>query len=286
MELGKLGVWCGADKFDPQQWSTFVGAVERFGYTTLWYSEARGFESMAFGSYLLGQTRTLNIGSSIANIYARDAVASRNGLNTLNAISGGRYILGLGVSHVPMVESFRGHHYGRPVATMRSYLEAIRAEQTDADRLPIVIAALGPRMLELSAELSLGAIPYNVTPEHTATARAIVGPGKWLAVEQKICLEADASVALSLARAELDRYMALDNYRNNWLRLGFTESDLADGGSKRFLNAMVVWGNQQTIEARIKAHMDAGADHVCIQAVCPPGDVQRAITMLEPFAPA
>jgi probable F420-dependent oxidoreductase len=285
MEAGTLGVWYGADKLQPAQWIDFVQTVERLGYDTQWYSEAMGFESMALGSFLLSQTTRLKIGSSIANIYARDAMASRNGLKTLGRISNDRYILGLGVSHIPLVEHFRGHDYGRPVATMRHYLEQMQAEQADAATWPLVIAALGPRMLELAAERTRGAIPYNVTPQHTAQARAILGPDKWLAVEQKICLEADAGKALQLARAELSRYMVLPNYRNNWLRQGFSEADLQDGGNGRFLNAMVVWGNEATIGARIQEHFDAGATQVCIQPVHPQGDLERAKAMLEAFAP-
>jgi probable F420-dependent oxidoreductase len=285
MNLGRMGVWCGADKLTPAEWADYIALVERLGYGTQWYSESTGFESMAFGSYLLSCTKTLNVGSSIANIYARDASASRNGLKTLGAVSNGRYVLGLGVSHIPLVEGFRGHNYTKPVATMRAYLEAIRADQDDADELPMVIAALGPRMLELAAELTRGAIPYNVTPEHTANARKILGPGKWLAVEQKICLESDTKVAFDLAQRELARYMSLPTYRNNWLRQGFTEAELANGGSERFLNSMVVWGSQANIEARIQEHFDAGADHVCIQPVHPAGDLARAKAMLEAFAP-
>lgn len=286
MELGTMGVWYAADKLEPEQWLDFIATVERLGYDTQWYSEATGYESMALGSFLLSHTTRLHIGSSIANIYARDAVASRNGMKTLNRISKGRYILGLGVSHVPLVERFRGHTYGRPLATMRAYLRHMQAEQDDTGTWPVVIAALGPRMLELAAEFTRGAIPYNVTPGHTAQARAILGPDKWLAVEQKICLETDTSKALALARAELSRYLVLPNYRNNWLRVGFTEADLEDGGSERFLNAMVVWGNEASINARIREHFDAGATQVCIQPVHAPGDLERAKAMLEAFAPS
>jgi len=285
MDLGKKGVWYGADKLDPTQWTDLITHVERLGYGTQWYSEAAGFESMSFGAYLLAQSHRINIGSSIANIYARDAAASRAGLRTLNQTGDDRYILGLGVSHVPLVEGFRGHVYGKPIATMRAYLESIRAGQDDADELPIVIAALGPRMLELAGELTRGAIPYNVTPEHTAEARRRLGPGKMLAVEQKFCLSTDDGAALELARKELSRYMAMPNYRNNWLRLGFSEADLADGGNKRFLNAMVVWGTQATIEARMQEHYDAGADHVCVQPVHRAGDLDEAKAMVEALAP-
>ena len=285
MQAGSLGVWYGADKLEPAQWIDFVTTVERLGYDTQWYSEAMGFESMAFGSFLLANTQRLKIGSSIANIYARDAIASRNGLKTLGRVSNDRYVLGLGVSHVPLVERFRGHTYGKPVAAMRHYLEQMRAEQPDADTWPVVIAALGPRMLELAAELTQGAIPYNVTPEHTAQARSILGPGKWLAVEQKFCLAGDPAEALELARTELSRYMVLPNYTNNWRRLGFSESDLQDGGNARFLNAMVVWGDEAAVRARVREHFDAGATQVCLQPVHPQGDLASAKAMLTALAP-
>ena len=285
MQAGSLGAWYGADKLEPAQWIDLVSTVERLGYDTQWYSEAMGFESMAFGSFLLANTQRLKIGSSIANIYARDAVASRNGLRTLGRVSNDRYVLGLGVSHVPLVERFRGHTYGKPVAAMRHYLEQMRAEQPDADTWPVVIAALGPRMLELAAELTQGAIPYNVTPEHTAQARSILGPDKWLAVEQKFCLEADPAKALELARAELSRYMVLPNYVNNWRRLGFSESDMQEGGDARFLNAMVVWGDEAAVRTRVREHFDAGATQVCLQPVHPQGDLASAKAMLTALAP-
>ena len=283
-DLGKLGVWYAADKLEPAQWVDFVQHVETLGYGTLWHSESAGFEAMSFGAFLLNHTSRLNIGSAIANIYARDAISSKNGMQTLNRISDNRYVLGLGVSHIPLVEKLRGHSYKRPVATMRAYLESMSAGQDDADDWPVIIAALGPRMLELSASHCRGCLPYNVTPEHTARAREIVGPDAIVAVEQKVCLEPDSSQALTYAKRELERYMALPNYRNNWLSLGFTEGDLANGGSERFLNAMVVWGDAETIAARVQAHRDAGATHVSIQPVHAEGDVESAKTMLTELA--
>ena len=285
IDAGKMGVWYGADKLNPTEWKRFVSSVESLGYSALWYSESRGFESMSFGSFLLSISSKIKIGSSIASIYARDAAASRNGMRTLNAISNDRYILGLGVSHAPMVEGMRGHSYGKPLSTMRNYLQMMRKDESDANDWPLVIAALGPKMLELSGELTQGAVPYNVTPGHTARAKAILGPNKLLAVEQKVCLETDPTKARALARNELSRYMPMVNYRNSWYAEGFTDADLADGGNDRFLDAMVVWGTQQTIEQRIKEHYDAGATHVCIQPVHPAGDLDAAIRVLETFAP-
>jgi probable F420-dependent oxidoreductase len=285
MNLGRLGVWYAADKLSPAGWAQFITTAESLGYGALWYSESRGFESMALGSYLLGRSSKIIVGSSIANIYARDAVASRAGMQTLSAISGDRFVLGLGVSHVPLVESYRGHTYGKPVTTMRAYLERMMEDAEDAGAWPLVLAALGPRMLELAAELTRGAVPYNVTPEHTARAKAILGPDKWLVVEQKVCLETDAAIARQLARNELERYMVLENYCNCWRSLGFSADELEGGGCDRFLDAMVAWGDVETIKGRLNEHFDAGATHVCIQPVHRPGDLEAARRVLEALAP-
>ena len=243
---------------------------------------------MSQGAFLLGQTSKLVIGSSIANIYARDAFAARQGQMTLQAISGDRFVLGLGVSHPPLVQALRGHQYGKPVAAMRAYLEALRGDGAplSAPERTTVIAALGPRMLELAAELVRGAIPYNVTPEHTRAARAALGTGKWLCVEQKICLERDAGKARSLASKELARYLTLDNYRNNWLRQGFSADDMEKGGSRRFLDAMVAWGDEAALQRRIDEHFAAGADQVCVQPVHEEGDVEALERTLAAVAPS
>lgn len=281
MRPTKLGVWYAADALSIEQWRDFVQHIERLGYDTLWYSEARGFESMALGSFLLSCGESIKVGSSIANIYARDAFASRCGLQTLSAISSNRYILGLGVSHVPLVEGVRGHSYRKPVSTMRNYLGQMYTDQSDHDQWPVMLGALGPKMLELSGQMTRGALPYNVTPQHTRRAREILGADKWLVVEQKVCLQTDPSTARSLARENLDRYMALPNYRNNWLALGFDSNDLDHGGSDRFLDAMVVWGDEKTIHNRISEHFDAGADQVCLQPVHESADVDAAKNTLE-----
>jgi probable F420-dependent oxidoreductase len=272
MELGRLGVWYPVDKLDTAGIRDFVGKVEGHGYGTLWYPESRGYESMGLAGYLLSCSRSLVVGSSIANIYARDAFTSRRGMITLNELYGGRFVLGLGVSHQPMVERVRGHAYGKPVPAMRAYLDAMQGDEAGAGAWPVALAALGPLMLKLARERTRGALPYNATPAHTAEAKAILGPDKWLAVEQKVCLESDPVRARALGRAELARYMGLDNYRNNWLRLGFSEAELADGGSDRFIDAMVIHGDAAAIKAGLRAHFTAGATHVCLQPVHAPDD--------------
>ena len=269
MDYGKLGLWFPADRLDKAGLAELVRRAEGLGFSHLWYPESLGYESFSLAGFLLAQSSRIAVGSSIANIYARDPVTARLGRRTLGDLSDGRFVLGLGVSHVPLVEKARGHTYARPVATMRTYLDAIGGEGPpldDPDR-PVAIAALGPRMLALAAELCRGALPYNVTPEHTASARAALGPDRWLVVEQKICLQRDPAKARALARKELARYMTLDNYRNNWFRIGFTTDDMENGGSDRFMDAMVAWGSAEDIAGRLAAHLDAGADQVVMQPV-------------------
>ena len=289
MELGKHGVWCATDPLSVPQLKELVQRVESLGYGTFWYPEARGHEAFALGSFLLGNTEKLIVATGIANIYARDATTAKQGQHTLAKLSGGRFLLGLGVSHIPLVEGLRGHTYGKPVTTMRAYLDGMDRAADAAPALdeapPTVLAALGPRMTELAAQRTAGAHPYNITPEHTARAREIVGPDSWVCSEQKVLLETDAGKARQVARANLAPYMDRPNYRNNWLRLGFSEEDLAGGGSDRFMDAMVVWGDETAIRKRIGEHFDAGANHVCIQSLHPDGSRRPDLKALEILAP-
>ncbi len=280
MQLGRLGVWYAVDRLDGAQLREFVGQVERLGFDALWYPEARGYESFSIAGFMLANSTRLKIGSSIASIYARDAFTAQRGLLTLNRLYGGRFILGLGVSHPPMVEKLRGHEYQKPVPAMRAYLEALVQRETGSEDWPVAIAALGPLMLRLAAQRTRGALPYNGTPEHTAEARKALGPDKWLVAEQKVTLGTDPAKARGLGRAELSRYLRLDNYRNNWLRLGFTEQDLAGEGSDRLIDAMVLWGDAERIKQGLRAHLDAGANQVCIQPVHAEGDFAARDRML------
>jgi probable F420-dependent oxidoreductase len=250
----------------------FAQRLERWGYGTLWLPEAAGRNVLVHSSWLLANTTRMAIATGIANIYARDAVAMRTAQYALAEQSGGRFLLGLGVSHMPFVEGVHGLNYStKPVATMRAYLEAMAAIQPQAaqpaEKPKTVLAALGPKMLELSASHADGAHPYNVTPEHTAEARAVMGPGKLLCTEQMVLRITDPAEARATARKALTLYMTLPNYLNNFKRLGFSDDDLANGGSDRLMDAIVAWGDERAIQARIQAHWDAGADHVCIQAL-------------------
>ena len=292
MQLGKLGVWAGLDAMTAANALAFAQRTERRGYGVLWTPESRGRNVLVNAAWLLAGTAKLIIASGIANVYARDAMAMANAQRGLNEQSGNRFLLGLGVSHKPMVSNLRGHTYGRPVPTMRAYLEAMGAAAYQAP-LPTepprsVLAALGPKMLALAADMTDGAHPYCVTPEHTAEARRILGPGKLLCPELMVLLETDPAKARAAARAALSTYIQLENYANNWRRLGFTDDDLAGGGSNRLVDANVAWGDEGDIRARIQLFWDAGADHVCVQSIHPSGSRttidERIFDLLAPAA--
>jgi probable F420-dependent oxidoreductase len=281
MQLGRLAVWYSTDALGgAPDIAAFAATVERLGFASLWYPEGPGYESFTSAGYLLAHTKTLQIGSSIASIYARDAFASRRGMLGLNRLYGDRFILGLGVSHVPLVQGLRGHTYEKPVPAMRAYLASLAKGEADAGAWPVCIAALGPLMLKVAAELTQGAVTYNVTPRHTADAAKILGSDKALVVEQKVTLETDPARARALGRADLARYMVLENYRNAWLRMGFTEADLANGGSDTFIDAMVLWGNAAKVKEGLRAHFTAGATQVAIHPVHAAGDAKARDAIL------
>jgi probable F420-dependent oxidoreductase len=289
MRLTNLGVWAATDGLSAAEAATFAKRVEAWGYGALWTPEAVGREVFSASAWLLANTTRLIVASGIANIYARDAFAAAAAQKGLNEQSGGRFLLGLGVSHIPLVKDMRQHEYGKPVATMRAYLEGMAAApyKSVAPQSPpqTVLAALGPKMLELAGERADGAHPYNVPPEHTREAREILGPNKLLCVEQAAILETDGTQARALARQFLEIYMGLPNYVNNWRRLGFSDPDFAGGGSDRLIDAVVVWGDEKAIRKRIDEHWQAGADHVCVQAIGASGRPdERLLKVLAPNA--
>jgi probable F420-dependent oxidoreductase len=289
MKLRKLGVWTTLDPHGAAASAELAQRIEKWGYSAIWQAEGMGRNVLVHSGWLLANTSKLIVATGIANIYARDALAMAGAQYGLAEQSGGRFLLGMGVSHAPLVTGLRGHNYGKPVAAMRDYLLAMRAVSygapQPAEKPPTLIAALGPKMLELAAELADGVHPYNVTPDHTAKARNILGPGKLLCVEQKIILETDPDKARTAARKLLGLYLTLENYRANWLRMGFDESDMDNGGSDRLIDAMFAWGDEDAIRARLQEHWDAGADHVCIHAVDPVSGAsldERALAALAP----
>jgi len=290
MDFGRLGVWTWLDTMSAAEAAKFAARIEELGYSMLWIPEAVGRDPFSILGFLAARTSKLVLATGIANIYARDAMTMRAIQHTLAEASGGRFVLGLGVSHAPMVSGIRGHEYGKPVTTMRSYLESMKKAlyvgPKAGEEAPIVLAALRRNMLRLAAEKTSGAHPYFVPPEHTARAREILGKGPILAPEQMVLLETDARRAREIARANMRTYLGLPNYRNSLQWLGFTESDLADGGSDRLVDAIVAWGDEKAIAERIQAHRDAGADHVCIQPFRPDGKPGPDLRILEALAPA
>lgn len=274
MELGAIGIWTAQFDYQPAAKAREAAAeLEQLGFGAIWFPESVGRESLTNAALLLGATSRIVIATGIANIYARDPVTMAAGQKTLAEAYPGRFLLGLGVSHIPLVEQVRGHRYGKPVASMRAYLDGM-------DRAPYravppsvspirVLAALGPKMLRLAAERAGGAHPYFVPPEHTARAREILGSDRLLAVEQAVVLETDSTKAREIARAHASRYLALPNYANNLRRLGFGDEDLVGGGSKRLVDAIVAWGDMTAVIERVRAHQSAGANHVCIQVLPP-----------------
>lgn len=289
MQLGRLGVWAAMDVLSAAEGAAFAQRVEAWGYAALWLPESRGRNVLVHSAWLLANTKNLILAPGIANIYGRDAMAMANGQRALAEQSGGRFLLGIGVSHAPTVTGLRGHQYGKPVATMRAYLQAMLAAPYLAPEPPerplTIVAALGPRMMALSGELADGAHPYNVPPEHTAEARRILGSGKLLCPEVWVLLETDPAAARSAARQALAPYMRLDNYVNNWRRLGFDDAELAGGGSDRFIDANVAWGSEEAIRKRLQEHWDAGADHICIQSINPDGSRRPDEKVLALLAP-
>jgi len=272
IELGRVGLWAYQLDLVPAARARELAAeIEEIGYPTLWIPEMVGREPFVSSSLLLSATERLVMATGIASIYARDALCANSAWHTLTEAFPDRFLLGLGVSHQMMVEGLRGHDYSKPYSAMSAFLDGMDNGLYTASPSPVpptrVLAALGPRMLRLAAERAAGAHPYFVPPEHTAFARETMGPGPLLCPEQAVVLETDPTWAREIARGHMAMYLQLPNYTNNLLRLGFTADDVADGGSDRLVDAIVAWGDEETVAARVRAHHDAGADHVCVQVV-------------------
>jgi probable F420-dependent oxidoreductase len=269
VDIGRVGVWQGVlDQQPSNRVRELVAEIEAMGWPCLWVPEAAGRDAFVSSSVILGATTRLKVATGIAQIHARDPMAMANAQRTIFEAFDGRFLLGIGVSHAPLIEQVRKQDYVKPFSFMRDYLAAMSEAPFSAvgpaTPPPLVLAALGPRMLELAAQAASGAHPYFVPPEHTALARQIMGPDALLAPEQMVLLETDPAKARELARKVMKLYLRLPNYTNNLRRLGYSEEDL-EGPSDRLVDAIVAWGDEDTIAARVKAHHDAGADHVCVQ---------------------
>jgi len=268
--LGRVGIWNFAlQRLTAADEGAAIREYERLGYPSVWIPESVGSkDAFVHSAILLGASRRTIVAPGIANIYARDPMAMANGARALGEAYPGRFVLGIGVSHAPSVE-MRGSAYGKPIETMASYLDGMAAAAyagpDTGEPVPLVLAALGPKMLELAAERADGAHPYFVPIEHTPGARARLGAAPCLAVEQAAVLSTDRDAALRIGRAFAKHYLALPNYANNLRRLGWSDADVAGEGSDRMIDAVVAMGDVDAIVGRVKAHLDGGADHVCVQ---------------------
>ncbi|BDH03619.1 LLM class F420-dependent oxidoreductase [Streptomyces seoulensis] len=271
-EIGRYGVWSlGLRSEDPSRRGEIEEAaaeLQELGYGTAWL----GGSSAAVNALpLLKATDRLIVATSIQSIWQYDAEESAAGYVEVDAAHPGRFLLGLGVSHAKLAEQYR-----RPYSALVDYLDALDAAGVPAGRR--VLAALGPKTVRLAGERSLGAIPYLVTPEHTARAREILGQAPLLAPEFGVVLESDPARARELARAHLDMYLQLPNYTTNFQRLGFSEDDLRDGGSDHLIDSLYAWGDDDRIRDEVNSFLAAGADHVALQVVQAgsPEDLPRA----------
>jgi probable F420-dependent oxidoreductase len=287
--VGRVGVWSFAlDELPAGGERQTVAEIEALGYPSLWIPEGLSSkEIIAHASLLLATSERLIIATGIANMWARDPVALANAARLLSDDHPGRLVLGIGVGHSYSTE-VRGSRYERPWSGMRAYLEGMDGAPSSAPEpahpAPRLLAALGPRMLELAAERTAGAHTYFVPVEHTVAARRTLGAEPVLAVEQTVVLESDPRAARRLARGFATDYLELPNYANNLRRLGFSDEDVAGGGSDRTVDAVVAWGGVDQIVDRVRAHLDAGADHVAVQVVAGAGET--GLRQLRELAPS
>lgn len=269
--MGRVGLW-SAD-FDLQPMSKAqeaIAEVEEMGFSALWVPEAVLREPFASTALLLSATKKLVLATGIASLHARTAQTMQAGWKTVSEAFPDRFVLGIGVSHAPMVQGVHKAAYDKPYSTMVDYLNAMDAglyfSPAPSSTPRRVLAALGPKMLQLAAERTDGAHPYFTPVEHTAFARTTMGADAFLAPEVAVILETDATKAREIARGFMKTYTRLPNYANNLKRFGFTDGEIIDQND-RLVDAIVGWGSTDAVVSKIKEHFDAGADHVCIQVL-------------------
>jgi probable F420-dependent oxidoreductase len=267
MELSGTGIWSDTLRFsDPPAIADVAAELEDLGYSCLWIPDIGG---NVFGAVrlLLESTQKVTVATGVLNVWMHSPAETTTGYHALVADYGDRVLVGLGVGHAAHIDSMAPGRYVRPLAKMNDFLDGLDNAPAPLPRQARVLAALGPKMQETAARRAGGVHPYNVTPEHTARARAALGPGAMVLPEQAVVLTTDAGIGRAVGRQYLQRYLNLPNYTNNLRRMGFGEDDLAAGGSDRLVDALVIWGDEAAIAARLNEHRAAGADHVCIQAL-------------------
>lgn len=288
-----LGVVSFTDRLGVADLESYALHIEALGYDSMWVPELLGREPLSTVAFLLARTRRLCIGTGIANVYARDAMNAAQARQTLAELSGGRFQLGLGVSHPPMAEA-RGHTWVMPLPKLRAYLETLRSTEVQSPRpaqpAPVLIAAHGPKLLALAAQAADGALTYLMPPEHTRWAREILGMDRALATLLPFCLDEDRERALANGRRALAMYLALPAYRRVWQTLGLEDADFETGGSERLLDAVGAFGNEERVRERIERYRAAGASQVLLSPLHGdterPGGALSRRTVLERLAPA
>src|SRR5215813_1986126 len=254
MDLSKLGVFCFLDSLTGAQTGQFARKAEQLGYSALWFAEATGRESFSFASYLLSQTERLVVATGIAVVFSYEPIAIANASRTLGELFDDRFILGLGVSNKRGNER-RGVPYGKPVTFMREYLAKMKAAPYSGPKPshepPIVIAGMMPKMLQLAAAETQGTHTYFTTVEQVARVCAAIGASPWLCAELAVMLETDTTKARTAARRYMQVYLAVDHYVKRLREVGFSDGDFANGGSDRLVDALIAWGNEETIRERI-----------------------------------
>ena len=268
MELpGGTGIWSGTLRYgDPGAAAAAAAELESLGYSALWIPDIGG-DVFAAIENLLKPTSSVVVATGILNLWMHTPAETAAHHARLTTTFGPRVLVGIGVSHAPLIDRDEAGRYARPLARMREFLDGLDDAPQPLAADARVLAALGPKMLDLARARTSGSHPYLVTPDHTAVAREALGTGKYVAPEQAVVLETDPATARAIGRTHLEGYLKLPNYTNNWKRLGFTEDDIADGGSDHLVDAFVAWGDEDAIVTRVRAHRDAGADHVCIQVL-------------------
>jgi probable F420-dependent oxidoreductase len=254
-ELGRFGAWLPTRSISPE----LAARIESLGYGAIWIGGSPDAE-LAWVEPALAQTSSVQLATGIVNIWSAPAPAVAESFARIETAYPGRFLLGIGVGHPEHTQE-----YIKPYDALVNYLDELDAALVPTSRR--VIAALGPRVLQLAARRSAGAHPYLTTPEHTAKARELVGQSVFLAPEHKVVLTTDAAEARAVGRQFVEHYLGLSNYVNNWLRLGFTEADVRKPGSDRLIDAVVAYGKPEAIAQRLGEHLQAGADHVAIQVL-------------------
>ena len=272
VDLGKAGIWSRELRYHPDRGARAAAAaeIEDLGYTAIFIPDVGG-DVLGEVEYLLAATRRISLATGILNIWMHQPADVASGRADLASRFGSRFLLGLGSSHAPLVESAMRGPYTRPYSKMAEYLDALDTAAAPVPAAERMLAALGPRMLSLARARAGAAHPYLVPPEHTAMAREALGPATVLAPAQAVVLDTDPQRSRERARAFVNDYLTLPNYVRNLRRLGFGDDDFQAGASDRLVDALVARGNEDAIAARVRDHHDAGADHVCIY-VFGPGD--------------